>query len=679
MTRPIRFVGGLLALAAIVVLEGCSYLRASSGDTLALAQATEPTQPEIVAADIATHVAALTAPIMEGRMSGSAGERVAAEYLKRAMERLELEPAGDDGDFLHRFTFTSGVALGANNTLSIAPSGDASDPESVALEIQRDWRPLAFSRSDRFTKSQIVFAGYGIVAPASGDSQSINEYAQIEAQDRWVLVFRGMPSEIEGDRRQHMQRHVSLRHKAMVARDHGARGILFMSGPLGQFREQLVPLRFDASLAGTRIGALALTDSAASKILAAGQDEGEGEGPDSGTPALESIQAETNRQLLALLKGQRISPDASTRSTAISAAKGVTIEGRIDLETIRATGHNVVGRLQIGPEPSAQTIVLGAHFDHLGFGETTGSLASGSDVGRMHPGADDNASGVAVLLEVAEALRAARDAFDTGDTGDVGDEDGAIGSRDFIFAAWSGEELGLLGSDAWARENINPHSNDSGPVAYLNFDMVGRLRNELIVQGLGSSPAWQALLDSAAEKSPLAIARQQDAYLPTDVTSFYTQGVPVLAAFTGVHSEYHTPGDLPELLNLEGTAQIAQLFMGIASEISRGESPPPYQAQQRPASGQTRAGFRVFLGTVPDYAQTDLVGVRLSGVAPDGPAESAGIQSGDLIIKVDERTIENLYDYTYALQALRVGESARIVVERAGDPLSFEVVPISRD
>ena len=236
-----------------------------------------------------------------------------------------------------------------------------------------------------------------------------------------------------------------------------------------------------------------------------------------------------------------------------------------------------------------------------------------------------------------------------------------------------------MGSDAWAREAINPHSKDSGPIAYLNFDMVGRLRDELIVQGLGSSPAWSGLLDAAAANSSLQIARQDDAYLPTDVTSFYTQGIPVLAAFTGVHSEYHTPRDVPALLNLEGTVQIAQLFGEIASAVSSAETSPPYQAQEQPAAGRTGSGFRVFLGTVPDYAQTDLVGVRLSGVAPHGPAEKVGLRSGDLIVEVAGRAIENLYDYTFALQAMQVGESVQIVVERDGERISFDVVPQSRD
>jgi Zn-dependent M28 family amino/carboxypeptidase len=353
---------------------------------------------------------------------------------------------------------------------------------------------------------------------------------------------------------------------------------------------------------------------------------------------------------------------APTRSSA-----PVKLAGHFDLETLRAEGHDVIGRLQVGSEPSTETIVLGAHFDHLGHGEGQGSLATGDEIGRIHPGADDNASGVAVLLEIAQRLVHDRS---------LGV---ALGRRDFVFAAWSGEELGLLGSDAWVQAQLDPHSRAAKPVAYLNFDMVGRLRKQLIVQGLGSSKGWAELLDRAAADSSLSILSQQDSYLPTDATSFYTRSIPILSAFTGVHSEYHTPRDTPDLLNYEGAAEIAQLFSRIAIELSQAPDPLVYEATPEATKGLGRSGFRVYLGTVPDYAQTDLVGVRLSGVAPDGPAAQAGVRGGDVIVEVDGRPIENLYDYTYALEALRIGAPARIVVLRDGERVPLEVVPASRD
>ncbi|MBJ19638.1 MAG: M28 family peptidase [bacterium] len=602
------------------------------------------THATISADDLEAHIRTLSDPRTGGRRAGTAGERVAVDYLVRVFDSIGLEPDGNEGDSRSRFSFTSGVDLGPDNTLTLfRPNEEASH-----LEAGVDWRPLAFSRSDLIPSSQVVFAGYGLVVPEDEGRGAIDDYSDVEVRDRWVLVFRDLPNTLGPDERQALQRHASLRYKAMVARDHGARGILFASGPLGRFRKELVPLRFDASLAGTRIAVVSIRDAVAERLLI--RTGG----------SLESIQAGID----AALSTDATAEDDFVRPGLLS---GIELGGRIDLVTRKAEGTNVIGRIRVGDTPSPQTIVLGAHFDHLGHGEGSGSLASGDDVGDIHPGADDNASGTALLIEIAESLASRKRAGEN------------IGDRDFVFAAWSGEELGLLGSHAWVEAHVNPHTHETGPVAYLNFDMVGRLREKLIIQGLGSSSAWAAIIENAAQSLDLSISLQQDSYLPTDATSFYTQGVPVLAAFTGVHSEYHTPRDTPDLLNHKGMAKIGELFEAIAEALSRAPDAPAYHAQESPSAGLARSGFRVFLGTVPDYAQTELVGVRLSGVAPTGPAEEAGVRGGDIIIEVDGRPIENLYDYTYALEALRVGVSARVTILRAGERVEFDVVPASRN
>jgi hypothetical protein len=603
------------------------------------------TVPVISPLDLEAHVRALTDDRMEGRRTGTSGEDIASDYIARVMREIGLESAGMDGDYLQTFGFTAGVSLGPRNEL-VAHTTNGTDETNKnddalrPLEVGTDWQPLAFSAPGEIAATSVVFAGYGLVAPAQGHDEARDDYADLDIADRWVMVFRGLPPSLEGPRRQHLQRHASLRYKAMVARDLGARGILFVSGPLGRFRSELVPLRFDASLAGTRIAVISVSDALAGRLL-------------SGTNVdLDEI--------------QRSAGEAPFRPARFE-IRDLEIAGRIDLKTLHAEGHNVLGRLQVGPEPSREMIVLGAHFDHLGHGEGSASLASGQEVGAIHPGADDNASGVAVLLEIAEQLtHRLRSGI-------------ALGERDLVFAAWSGEELGLLGSARWVADYVDPHMQTGRVVAYLNFDMVGRLRESLVVQGLGSSPVWASLLESVADSLELSISPQQDSYLPTDATSFYTEGIPVLSAFTGVHSEYHTPRDTIDRLDFVGAARIAEFGSRIAQNLSQAAQAPEYQAQKAPSTGQTRSGFRVFLGTVPDYAQTDLTGVRLTGVAPGGPAENAGLRGGDIIVEVDGRPIENLYDYTYALQALRVGEPALMVVLRDSDRISLEVVPSSRD
>jgi len=619
------------------------------------------TSPEITASDFAAHVRALTDPRTEGRGTGTPGEALAADYVASALRAIGLAPAGDAGGMRHRFEYSAGIALGPANALSIA------EKPGAPLVVDRDWRPLAFSKSGAFEAADVVFAGYGLVAAADGARPAIDEYDGLEVAGRWVLVLRDLPAALSREDRIHLQREASLRHKAMVARDRGARGILFVNGPRSGFREPLVPLRFDATLAGSSLAVLSIEASVVDGWLGA---EGR---------TLAESQDGIDRTLVPEAPSPTHPTSAAGAARATNAAgadasealrfglRGLRLSARVDLETLRGESHDVVGRLQLGARPSAQTIVLGAHLDHLGHGEGSSSLADASEAGQIHPGADDNASGVAVLLEIAESLAARRDAGED------------LGQRDLVFAAWSGEELGLLGSDRWADENVNPHSRDSGPVAYLNFDMVGRLEGEVLLHGAGSSPIWGELLERAAAGSELALAPREDAYLPTDSTSFYTRGLPILSAFTGVHAEYHTPRDRPERLDDAGAAAIARLFAGIAVSLSRAAEAPAFVARPLPANRENRGGLRVFLGTIPDYASTATTGVRLSGVAPAGPAEAAGLRRGDTIVEVDGQPIENLYDFTYALEALRVGQAARVVVLREGRRIPFEVVPRSRD
>lgn len=594
-----------------------------------------PSSPAISPADLRTRVAALTDERTGGRATGTPGEAAAAGWLTRAFADVGLVPDGNEGRWEHTFEFTAGVSLGPDNRLEI---------DGAPVDAPDAWRPLAFSRSGRFDTAGLAFVGYGLVAPESEAFPALDDFAAVEVRDRWVIILRDLPQTLDPDRRRALQRYAGLRYKAMVARDRGARGVLFVSGPLGRFREELVPLRFDASLAGTSIAALSLGDALADRLL-----------------------AETGRSLEDWHRSADEAVESGDAPSIALALEERSLAAQVDIRTERREGRNVLGRLVVGDRPSAETIVIGAHYDHLGRGEGGRSLAGASEKGRIHPGADDNASGTALMVELAESLAARR----------ARGED--VGRRDFVFAAWSGEELGLLGSNAWVAENVNPHGSEAGPVAYLNFDMVGRLRDALIVQGVGSSPEWGSLLDAVAEDEEMVLQAQQDSYVPTDATSFYTQGVPILSAFTDNHAEYHTPRDTVDRLNLEGTARIGALFERIALALGRAETGPEYTAQKEPASGRGRTGFRVYLGTIPDYANTDVAGVMLAGVAPEGPADQAGLRSGDVIVGADDRPIENLYDYTFALEAMRVGEPVRLDVERAGERIELEVVPASRE
>jgi hypothetical protein len=206
--------------------------------------------------------------------------------------------------------------------------------------------------------------------------------------------------------------------------------------------------------------------------------------------------------------------------------------------------------------------------------------------------------------------------------------------------------------------------------------MVGRLRENLVLQGIGSSPEWKAVIERRNAVVRLPLTLQDDCHLPTDASTFFIQGVPILSAFTGSHAEYHTPRDVPELLNYEGAAKIARLMALIVRELLMAETPPEYTDQ--PAQPEMRANLTAYLGTVPDYAQDNVKGVKLSGVTKGAPAEICGVQSGDVIVELAGRKIENIYDYTYAIEALKIGQETEIKVQRGEQTLTFKITPASR-
>jgi hypothetical protein len=363
--------------------------------------------------------------------------------------------------------------------------------------------------------------------------------------------------------------------------------------------------------------------------------------------------------------------------------EGIELAARIDIQRIKKSGRNVLGRLPAADGPTDQAIVIGAHIDHLGKGASSSSLARDDEAGRIHYGADDNASGVAALLEIAEYLADKR-------------RRGSLAlRRDLLFAAWSGEELGLLGSDHFVKSlnngddatNVGAASNHGAArrgrsiypsiAAYLNMDMVGRLDSHLILQGVGSSSVWRGEIERRNAPVGLPLTLQEESYLPTDASSFYMQGIPILSAFTGAHSEYHTPRDTPEKLNYDGAAQVARLMGLVAQGLASSESPPDYVQQpvkQKTASGRLRA----YLGTIPDYAE-EVKGVMLSGVSKGGPADKAGVKSRDVIVELAGKKIENIYDYTYAIEALKIGEPVKMAVIRNGERVTLEIAPESRD
>jgi Tol biopolymer transport system component len=593
--------------------------------------------PEITPDDLRLHVTALASERMAGRLTGTEGARLATDYVARVMAAIGLHPAGDMGGWFQHYGLSSGVVLGLNNGLKLIAGG-----AETALTVDSDWRPLGFSGTGPVEPAEIVFAGYGLLAPAEAGFPAYDSYEGLDVEGKWVLAFRYLPEDLPPERRQQLHEYAELRFKSMVARDKGARGLILVSGPSAQVREHLIPLDGEAAAGAGTLPVISITDTLGQRLLsAAGKDLAETQkGLDSGEPK----------------------PGFALPGLALSA--------EIRLERQQSADRNVLGRLDAGDGPGASLLVIGAHVDHIGLGKDMDSRDTEPDAGKVHPGADDNASGVAALLEVAQHLASQRAA-------------GRLKlEHDILFAAWTGEELGRIGSAHFAERFAAPAA-DRGlvppVVAYLNLDMVGRLDDRLYVQGVGSSSRWRTELERRNAPLGLPLQLQDDSYLPTDTTSFYLRGVPVLTFFTGAHADYNTPRDTADRINYEGLTRIARLMGLMGRGLAQDATAPDYVAQEKPATGASRANLRAYLGTIPDYTASEIKGVPVSGVAKGGPAEQGGMQAGDTIVQVAARPIENIYDFTYALNALKVGQVVQIRVLRGGEPLDLAVTPAARE
>ena len=307
-------------------------------------------------------------------------------------------------------------------------------------------------------------------------------------------------------------------------------------------------------------------------------------------------------------------------------------------------------------------VIIGAHYDHLGHGESDKSLAQEDETGQVHRGADDNASGVSALLSVAEYLVALKN------------KGKFTPKRDVIFAFWSGEEMGLLGSKSFVKM-FGQDDLSHIFMANLNMDMVGRLHNALILQGTGSSKQWQQIIEQRNAPVRLNIVTQADTQLPTDTSSFYQHHVPILSAFTGNHEQYHSPRDTADLLNYQGIAKIAKLMALITRGLALQEQALVYQEPAKGDKKASRKNVKAYLGTIPDYARADGVGVLIGGTVKDSPAQQAGFQKGDILIEMKGVKIDDVYDFTDVLQTLVIGEKIKAKVQRQGKTVVLDVVP----
>ena len=564
---------------------------------------------ERVLADIAY----LADPAQEGRGIGTAGLARAGEFLEKRMKELGLAPAGDPGSFRQAFPAVMALEVGPKTSVRIDKS-----------ELPKDaYVPLGFSPQSAKIEADAVFVGYGITVPKGRD-----DYAGKNVRGKIVVARRFVPETPEFASTDAKRRYGDLRFKAWLAKQKGARAFVVVDEPE---RPASAPADWKAP------------DEAKLPALV---PEGHG---DAGIPGV-------------LLKRSVGSPLVKS----LSDGKRVRAEVSVELVAKSENAFNVVGKLPAAPEAGTKlsgTIVVGAHYDHLGFGGRF-SLAPGDS--KPHVGADDNASGTAALLEIARALAAP--------------EVRKTLRRDVVFAAFSGEESGLLGSAHFvhAGEKKAPGALPPKEVfAMLNLDMVGRLReNKVAVFGTETAKEWNDLVSPACRAARVECGIAGDGgYGPSDQTSFYAAGAPVLHLFTGSHSDYHKPTDTTDKINAGGAAQIAALVASVAADLAKREKPLTFVADARgPAARGDLRSFNASLGTIPDYAGPGpgKTGVLLSGVRPGGGADKAGMKRGDILVKLGSHDIRSVEDLMYVLNDSKPGETVKAVVLRNGKPVELD-------
>ncbi|MCI0338927.1 MAG: M20/M25/M40 family metallo-hydrolase [Acidobacteria bacterium] len=590
---------------------------------------TQQSQPVRVASPDPTllrqHVTYLASDELEGRKPGTAGANKAASYLAEQFHRLQLGCAAPDlkcrhtgkgrSGYLKEFPFIAAVEMAKNNALGVALGGAR---QTAALRAE--WMPLGYSSNGSVNDAPLVFVGYGITAA----ELKHDDYANVNAQGKIALALGGTP---EGEN-PHGQfgRYSETRWKSIAAKDHGAKALIVIASEEKFANDRLSKLSYDQTSGEAGMPVVVISRQTAAKWFGLADAA----------------------QLGALEKAPDKWADAARKLS------GVSVTLSVDITRRAAPAWNVVGILEgSDPQLKREYIIIGAHYDHLGHGGES-SLAVNSN--GVHHGADDNASGTAGLLELARIFSAERGKL----------------RRSLVFIAFSAEESGLIGSKAYINSPAAPLADS---LAMLNMDMIGRMKeNKLTIGGIGTSPEFRKLVESS--NTGFTLQLNEDGFGPSDHSSFYAKQIPVLFFFTGTHEDYHKPSDTADKINYEGQAKILGLIASITRTLDRTDARPVYAVARSQSSGRS-TGFRVYLGTVPSYAESN-DGMVLDGVRDDSPASKAGLKAGDKIVQLAGREIKNVYDYTYALGEMKADQEYDVEVLRGSERVKLKITPQMR-
>jgi len=548
---------------------------------------------EIDAGEMEDYIYFLASDELKGRLPGSKGGRAAADYIRTKFKNAGLKLLGEEG--YQYFDVTTGIKMGNNNSLQI---------EDSLYQLNEDYTPLSFSGTGEFT-AEVVFVGYGF--SIISDTLNWDDYSTMEVKDRWVLVFRADPD--LDNVASPLSQFSTDRYKVMNAMDHGAKGVLLVNTEDYDTEDNLEKLKPERGIGSTKIPVIHVKRTVAQHII--------------------HKTGKSLKELETFYKEQY-------RPASFSAE--VSVKGSVDLKPEKTTTVNVVGMI---PGKSEEIVVLGAHFDHLGMG---GESSRAPEVSAVHYGADDNASGTAMLIEMAQKYSEKKP------------------ESTLLFIAFGAEEMGLLGSRYFAENSLI--DMDQIKVMF-NFDMVGRLKedNSLSISGTGTAFETDSLLAIGIDSTQYKIAKSPGGTGPSDHSTFYSEGIPVLFFSTGVHDQYHTPEDKADLINYAGMEKLGNSIFNLLELYTNSEQQLTYQQSIDPQRQGMRRRMKVTLGIVPDFAEV-VEGLGVAGVRSGGPAHNGGMQKGDIIKSIDDKQVTNIYDYMHRMGNYSKGDRITVEVER---------------
>lgn len=585
------------------------------------------------------HVVTLANPFFEGRSPDTRGNALAAEYIRFYFDQIGLEPPfpGEEspGGSVGSYAFEQPFTVPGDLEVRLAEASWNGRGGGVTLSEGEDFTALGIAGTAS-TTGKVVFVGYSI---EDGESQYSSYNDDDDLTGKIALMLRFEPMDNSGDSRWarfgRWSNAAGLNNKVEAAVKRGAAGVILVNPP-GANDPRATRLETVSSTrvgSGLSIPAVMLTPEAADRFVREADPEG--------------------RSLMEL----RILADRGELKGPLALGAGeATFSMATEVERLRLDTVNVGGVLRGRGSLADEWVVIGGHYDHVGYGHVGGARAT--NIGKLHPGADDNASGTAGIIMLAEMLSARYAAMSEHEV-----------ARSVLFLAFSAEEMGLLGADYFVKNAIIPADSVT---LMINLDMIGRLQNnELEVSGVGSGKGFMDILRPIFDASGMRVRTSESGVGPSDHAIFYRAGVPVLHFFSGVHPDYHQPADVSYKVNFEGGVRIIRLVEQVALELAtRPDKLVHNETQSRQQTGnRARAGVR--LGIAPGMYGDDKPGVMVGEVYPNTTASEAGMLSGDRIIRWGGEELADVMGMMERLQNHNPGDKVEIIVERDGNEVTL--------